>query len=190
MIGGDTVFRDGSLVNKVGTTDLAKAAKKAGLPVIVACEVIKLAPEDPRKPGEERFDLTAPEPPSDLPELVRSWYPTVADDEVAAERIDRRWARVRHAAEEARDGGPSVEGALDLALELEGGEARADFARATTPRDPTLRASLEGSSPPPPAKQAMLERVSAALESLGAGPGSDRLRRLARELAREDGPGG
>jgi translation initiation factor eIF-2B subunit delta/methylthioribose-1-phosphate isomerase len=60
LLGADTVFRDGSLVNKVGTSGLAKAAKKAGVPVIVACEVIKLAPEDPRHPGEERFDLTAP----------------------------------------------------------------------------------------------------------------------------------
>jgi translation initiation factor eIF-2B subunit delta/methylthioribose-1-phosphate isomerase len=60
LVGADTVFRDGSLVNKVGTAGLAKAAKKAGVPVVVACEVIKLAPEDPRDPGEERFDLTEP----------------------------------------------------------------------------------------------------------------------------------
>lgn len=61
LIGADTVFRDGSLINKVGTNDLTKAAKKAGKPVLVACEVIKLAPADPREPGEERFDLTPPE---------------------------------------------------------------------------------------------------------------------------------
>src|SRR3954447_3126720 len=60
LLGADTVFRDGSLVNKVGTSELAEAAKKAGVPVIVACEVIKLAPEDPRSPGEDRFDLTSP----------------------------------------------------------------------------------------------------------------------------------
>jgi translation initiation factor 2B subunit (eIF-2B alpha/beta/delta family) len=60
LIGADTVFRDGSLVNKVGTTDLAKAAKKAGVPVMVACEVIKLSPAEARDPGEERFDLTEP----------------------------------------------------------------------------------------------------------------------------------
>jgi len=30
------------------------------VPVVVACEVIKLAPEDPRSPGEDRFDLTEP----------------------------------------------------------------------------------------------------------------------------------
>jgi translation initiation factor eIF-2B subunit delta/methylthioribose-1-phosphate isomerase len=60
LIGGDTVFRDGSLVNKVGTAGLTKAAKKAGVSVIVACEVIKLTPVDARDPGEERFDLTEP----------------------------------------------------------------------------------------------------------------------------------
>jgi translation initiation factor 2B subunit (eIF-2B alpha/beta/delta family) len=61
LIGADTVFRDGSLVNKVGTEGLARAAKRAGLPVIVACEVIKLSPAEPRDPGEERFDLTEPQ---------------------------------------------------------------------------------------------------------------------------------
>ena len=82
LIGADTVFRDGSLVNKVGTAGIAKAAKKAGVRVIVACEVIKLAPEDPRDPGEERFDLTSPQhidlfvteegefPPEDIAALI------------------------------------------------------------------------------------------------------------------------
>jgi translation initiation factor 2B subunit (eIF-2B alpha/beta/delta family) len=82
LLGADTVFRDGSLVNKAGTAGLVKAAADAGVPVIVACEVIKLAPEDPRKPGEERFDLTGPEhidlfvteegefPPDDIAALI------------------------------------------------------------------------------------------------------------------------
>jgi ribose 1,5-bisphosphate isomerase len=61
LVGADTVFRDGSLVNKVGTAGLAEAAKQAGIPVLVACEVIKLSPDEPRDPGEERFDLTTPE---------------------------------------------------------------------------------------------------------------------------------
>ena len=60
LIGADTVFRDGSLVNKVGTLGLAKTAKQAGVPVFAACEVIKLSPAEPREPGEERFDLTEP----------------------------------------------------------------------------------------------------------------------------------
>jgi translation initiation factor 2B subunit (eIF-2B alpha/beta/delta family) len=82
LLGADTVFRDGSLVNKVGTAGLAKAAQEAGVPVIVACEVIKLAPEDPHDPGEDRFDLTGPEhvdsyvteegehPPEDIAALI------------------------------------------------------------------------------------------------------------------------
>jgi translation initiation factor eIF-2B subunit delta/methylthioribose-1-phosphate isomerase len=60
LIGADTIFRDGSLMNKVGTAGLAETGKKAGLPVIVACEVIKLSPAAARDPGEKRFDLTAP----------------------------------------------------------------------------------------------------------------------------------
>jgi translation initiation factor 2B subunit (eIF-2B alpha/beta/delta family) len=61
LIGADTVFRDGSLVNKIGTAGLARAADEAGVPVIVACEVIKVTPVDARDPGEDRFDLTPPE---------------------------------------------------------------------------------------------------------------------------------
>lgn len=60
LLGADTVFRDGSLVNKIKTNGLAKAAKKAGVPVVVACEVLKLAPVDPYEPDEERVDLTPP----------------------------------------------------------------------------------------------------------------------------------
>jgi translation initiation factor 2B subunit (eIF-2B alpha/beta/delta family) len=44
LFGADTVFREGTLLNKIGTGALAAAAVKAGVPVIVACEVIKLAP--------------------------------------------------------------------------------------------------------------------------------------------------
>jgi translation initiation factor 2B subunit (eIF-2B alpha/beta/delta family) len=60
LLGADTVFRDGSLVNKIKTHGLAKAAKKAGVPVVVACEVLKLAPDDPYEPDEDRVDLTPP----------------------------------------------------------------------------------------------------------------------------------
>jgi translation initiation factor 2B subunit (eIF-2B alpha/beta/delta family) len=61
LLGADTVFRDGSLLNKVRTNPLAKAARKAGVPVIVASEVLKIAPGDPYEPEEERVDLTPPE---------------------------------------------------------------------------------------------------------------------------------
>src|SRR5205823_2727343 len=43
LIGADTVFRDGTLCNKIGTRTLAKAAAEQEVPTIVACEVIKLA---------------------------------------------------------------------------------------------------------------------------------------------------
>jgi translation initiation factor 2B subunit (eIF-2B alpha/beta/delta family) len=69
LVGADCVFRDGSLVNKEGTADLAEAAGEAGVPVVVACETFKLAPFSP--PGsdgsewdalaDEPFDLTPPE---------------------------------------------------------------------------------------------------------------------------------
>ena len=61
LLGADTVFRDGSLVNKVGTSGLAAAAKDAGVPVVIACEVMKVSPAEPRDPHEVRFDLTPPD---------------------------------------------------------------------------------------------------------------------------------
>ncbi len=73
VVGADSVFRDGSLVNKTGTSDLARAANEAAVPVIVACETFKLAPFAPPADGlrgwaagsplsdEETFDLTPPD---------------------------------------------------------------------------------------------------------------------------------
>lgn len=58
VLGADSVFRDGSLVNKAGTSDLAQAANEAGVPVVVACETFKLAPIEAAEPGEAAFDLT------------------------------------------------------------------------------------------------------------------------------------
>lgn len=57
LLGADTVFRDGSLVNKVGTLAIARAAKEAGVPVIIACETFKLAPFDSEEPVEDTFEL-------------------------------------------------------------------------------------------------------------------------------------
>src|SRR3954451_13282067 len=37
LVGADTVFRCGTLCNKIGTTKLAEAAQAAGVPTIVAC---------------------------------------------------------------------------------------------------------------------------------------------------------
>jgi translation initiation factor 2B subunit (eIF-2B alpha/beta/delta family) len=84
LLGADTVFRDGSLVNKVGTTRLAEAAEEAGVPVIVACEVIKLAPVESVEPEEERFELT----PGELVDLYVTEEGAFAPDEVGS-LIDR-----------------------------------------------------------------------------------------------------
>lgn len=53
LIGADTVFRDGTICNKIGTIPLARAARDADVPVVVAAEVIKLAPV----PGAQAPDL-------------------------------------------------------------------------------------------------------------------------------------
>jgi translation initiation factor eIF-2B subunit delta len=53
LLGADTVFRDGTICNKIGTIPLARAARDAGIPAIVAAEVIKLAPV----PGAQAPDL-------------------------------------------------------------------------------------------------------------------------------------
>jgi translation initiation factor 2B subunit (eIF-2B alpha/beta/delta family) len=61
LLGADAVFQDGSLVNKTGTSGLARAAHDAGVPVFVACETFKLAPHEAVDPEGERWDLTPPE---------------------------------------------------------------------------------------------------------------------------------
>ena len=64
LLGADTVFRCGTLCNKVGTRPLAEAAHDEGVPVIVACEMLKLAPmkaEDAPPLTEPEFELTPPE---------------------------------------------------------------------------------------------------------------------------------
>jgi ribose 1,5-bisphosphate isomerase len=67
LLGADTVFADGFVYNKIGTRSLAESARRAGVAVVVAAEVIKLAPVDagaaPRLEPEasELFDLTPAE---------------------------------------------------------------------------------------------------------------------------------
>lgn len=67
LIGADTVFSDGTLCNKIGTTALAEAAARYGIPVVVAAEIVKLSPmeavdaPDPGPAERELFELTPPE---------------------------------------------------------------------------------------------------------------------------------
>lgn len=90
LIGADTVFLDGTICNKVGTIPLAKAAAEAGVPTVVAAEVIKLAPvpgsQAPELADIERslFELV---PPELITEVVTEEGP-FAPDEIAT-LVDR-----------------------------------------------------------------------------------------------------
>jgi translation initiation factor 2B subunit (eIF-2B alpha/beta/delta family) len=90
LAGADTVFHDGALCNKIGTTALAEAAQKRQVPTIVACEIVKLAPIDvasaPEQSEAERelFEMT---PPDLLTEIVTE-EGAVTPDAVAA-LVDR-----------------------------------------------------------------------------------------------------
>ncbi|TML56261.1 MAG: hypothetical protein E6G15_01485 [Actinobacteria bacterium] len=62
LLGADTVYRCGTLCNKPGTRDLAECAADEGVPTVVACEVLKLAPielGDAASVGDR--ELTPPE---------------------------------------------------------------------------------------------------------------------------------
>jgi translation initiation factor eIF-2B subunit delta len=72
LVGADTIFLDGSVCNKVGTAMLAAEAGAQGVPVVVASEVLKLAPVGPDDAaafvrGERAFDIT---PAEDVDEIV------------------------------------------------------------------------------------------------------------------------
>ncbi len=84
LLGADTVFSDGSLVNKIGTRAIASAAKDAGVTVIVACETFKLAPFDPEPPTEDTFELV----PTALIDRVVTEEGAADTDDVSA-LIDR-----------------------------------------------------------------------------------------------------
>ena len=90
LLGADTVFLDGTLCNKIGTTALAEAAVARDTPVVVACEIVKLAPIDaasaPDLSAAERalFELT---PPNLITEIVTE-EGSVASDGVGA-LVDR-----------------------------------------------------------------------------------------------------
>jgi translation initiation factor 2B subunit (eIF-2B alpha/beta/delta family) len=87
LIGADTVFRDGTLCNKAGTTLLAEAAAAESVPVVVACEVVKLAPID----AADAPELTAPDfelTPAELIDSVVTEEGTVSPEEIRA-LVDR-----------------------------------------------------------------------------------------------------
>jgi translation initiation factor 2B subunit (eIF-2B alpha/beta/delta family) len=90
LIGADTVFRDGTICNKVGTIPIAKAAAEAGVPTVVAAEVIKVAPvpgtQAPELADIERslFELV---PPELITEVITEEGPFTPDEIVTL--VDR-----------------------------------------------------------------------------------------------------
>ena len=82
LVGADTVFRDGTLNNKIGTTAIAEAAAARDVPTVVACEIIKLAPieaasaPEPSEAERTLFELT---PPELLTEIVTEEGATATD---------------------------------------------------------------------------------------------------------------
>jgi ribose 1,5-bisphosphate isomerase len=71
LLGADTVYRDGTLGNKIGTLPLAKAAHDRGIPVAVALEVLKLSPNDSADARDLAEDGTRDfTPPALLGQLV------------------------------------------------------------------------------------------------------------------------
>jgi translation initiation factor 2B subunit (eIF-2B alpha/beta/delta family) len=82
LVGADTVFLDGTLNNKIGTTAIAEAAAERNVPTIVACEIIKLAPigaasaPEPSEAERTLFELT---PPELLTEIVTEEGVTATD---------------------------------------------------------------------------------------------------------------
>ena len=82
LVGADTVFHDGTLNNKIGTTALAEAAAARDVPTVVACEIIKLAPieaaaaPEPSEAERTLFELT---PPELIAEIVTEEGPTPSD---------------------------------------------------------------------------------------------------------------
>jgi translation initiation factor 2B subunit (eIF-2B alpha/beta/delta family) len=90
LIGADTVFRDGTLCNKIGTTRLAEAAQKEGKPTVVACEIVKLAPIDAAsapEPSMAERSLFEHTPPELISEIVTE-EGSVTSDSVGA-LVDR-----------------------------------------------------------------------------------------------------
>ena len=86
LVGADTVYEDGSCKNKIGTRPLAEAAHGLGVPVVVACEVMKFAPIAPPAASEEP-DLRDVTPPELVDRFVTEEGPLPPDEAILL--IDR-----------------------------------------------------------------------------------------------------
>ena len=62
LVGADSVLADGSVVNKIGTSTIAKAANERGIPCFVACEEAKFSTQhflgEPVEVSQTLFDVT------------------------------------------------------------------------------------------------------------------------------------
>ena len=62
LVGADSILADGSVVNKIGTSTIAKAANETGIPCYVACETAKFNTQDflgePVEVSQTLFDVT------------------------------------------------------------------------------------------------------------------------------------
>jgi translation initiation factor 2B subunit (eIF-2B alpha/beta/delta family) len=88
LLGADTVYRDGTLINKVGTYPLAQEAHKLGVPLAVALEVLKLSPHDSFGTRDLTEDGTRDFTPPELIDQLVTEEGVFEPDDVAA-LIDR-----------------------------------------------------------------------------------------------------
>jgi translation initiation factor eIF-2B subunit delta len=80
LVGADTVYEDGSIKNKIGTRPLAEAARRTGVRMFVACELLKLAPV-PAPTVEDELEPRDTTPPEFVHEIVTE-EGSVAPDQV------------------------------------------------------------------------------------------------------------
>ena len=63
LLGADSVLKDGSLLHKIGTRNIASEANKRGIPLYAVCETLKFSTADflgePIQASETLFDVTA-----------------------------------------------------------------------------------------------------------------------------------
>jgi ribose 1,5-bisphosphate isomerase len=82
LVGADTVYEDGAVKNKIGTRPLGERAQRIGVRMVVACELLKLAPTPP--PAEEDEPELRDTTPPDLVDEIVTEEGSVEPDDVRA----------------------------------------------------------------------------------------------------------
>jgi len=90
LVGADSVLRDGSLVNKIGSYGLALAAKAAGRPFYAACEALKIDAAQTREsmPSPVRRPPQELEPPESV-EVANVYFDITPSELVTAYLTDK-----------------------------------------------------------------------------------------------------